>query len=30
MVQIGETDDEDKPKFAGLQKNQKIEDISLE
>jgi len=30
MVQIGETDDEEKPKFTSLQKNQSIEDISLE
>jgi len=30
MVQIGETDDEVKPKFTSLQKNQSIEDISLE
>ena len=30
MVQIGETDDEEKPKFTSLQKNQSIEDISLD
>ena len=30
MVQIGDTDDsEDKPKFAGLQKNQKMDEVSL-
>ena len=30
MIQIGENDDEEKPKFTGLQKNQSIEDITLE
>ena len=30
MVQIGEIDDEEKPKFTSLQKNQSIEDITLE
>ena len=30
MIQIGETDDEDKPKFTSLQKNQSIEDITLD
>jgi DNA topoisomerase-1 len=30
MVQIGESDDEDKPKFASLRKNQSITSISLE
>ena len=30
MVQIGETDDEEKPKFSSLEKNQSIEDITLE
>ncbi len=30
MVQIGEQDDEDKPKFASLQKDQSIQTISLE
>lgn len=30
MVQIGSTDDEDKPSFAGLQKNQSISTITLE
>ena len=30
MVQIGDTDEtDDKPKFAGLQKNQKMDDITL-
>ena len=29
MVQIGETDDEEKPKFTSLLKNQSIEDISF-
>ena len=30
MVQVGEIDDEEKPKFTSLQKNQSIEDITLE
>lgn len=30
MVQIGEAEDEEKPKFASLQKNQSIETITLE
>lgn len=30
VAQLGETDTEDKPKFAGLKKNQSIEDITLE
>ncbi|MBU2649964.1 MAG: type I DNA topoisomerase [Bacteroidetes bacterium] len=30
MVQIGETTDEEKPKFAGLKKDQSIETITLE
>lgn len=30
MAQIGEADDEEKPRFAGLRKNQSIELISLE
>ncbi|WP_070138555.1 type I DNA topoisomerase [Crocinitomix algicola] len=30
MVQIGESDDEEKPKFASLQKDQSIQTISLE
>lgn len=30
MAQIGETESEDKPKFAGLKKNQSIEDVTLE
>ena len=30
MIQIGENDDEEKPKFTALQKNQSIEDITLE
>lgn len=30
MVQIGETDSEEKPRFAGLLKNQSIDTISLE
>jgi len=30
MVQIGTVDDEDKPKFAGLQKDQSIETITFE
>ena len=30
MAQIGDTDAEDKPKFAGLRKNQSIETITLE
>lgn len=30
MVQIGDTDSEDKPRFAGLRKNQSMDDISLE
>ncbi len=30
MAQIGETESEDKPKFAGLKKDQSIEDITLE
>ena len=30
MVQIGEQDDEEKPKFASLQKDQSIQTISLE
>ncbi len=30
MVQIGETDSDEKPRFAGLLKNQSIETISLE
>lgn len=30
MAQIGSTDDEDKPSFAGLQKNQSISTITLE
>ncbi len=30
MAQIGETESEDKPKFAGLNKDQSIEDITLE
>ncbi len=30
MVQIGEVEDEEKPKFASLQKNQSIETIQLE
>ncbi|HTO16476.1 MAG TPA: type I DNA topoisomerase [Edaphocola sp.] len=30
MIQIGNTDDEEKPKFASLNKNQSIETISLE
>lgn len=30
MVQIGESDDEDKPKFASIQKDQSIQTISLE
>ncbi len=30
LAQIGETDSEEKPKFAGLRKNQSIETISLE
>lgn len=30
MAQIGEVEDEEKPKFASLQKNQSIETISLE
>jgi DNA topoisomerase-1 len=30
MVQIGEQDDEDKPKFASLQKDQSIQTITLE
>jgi len=29
IVQIGETTDEEKPKFAGLNKNQKMEEITL-
>jgi len=30
MVQIGESDDEEKPKFAGLRKEQRLEVITLE
>ena len=30
MVQIGESDDEDKPKFASLQKDQSIQTITIE
>jgi DNA topoisomerase-1 len=30
MVQLGETDSEEKPKFAGLRKNQTMESLSLE
>jgi DNA topoisomerase-1 len=30
MIQIGEPDAEEKPKFAGLRKDQSVEDISLE
>ncbi len=30
IVQLGETDDDDKPKFAGLKKGQSIETITLE
>jgi DNA topoisomerase-1 len=30
LVQIGEVSDEDKPRFAGLMKNQRIETITLE
>lgn len=30
IVQLGDTDSDDKPKFAGLQKNQSIENITLE
>lgn len=30
MVQIGDTESEEKPRFAGLRKNQSMEDISLE
>lgn len=30
MVQLGETEDEEKPRFAGLKKEQSIETISLE
>ena len=30
MVQLGDTSSEDKPRFAGLQKDQSIDDISLE
>jgi DNA topoisomerase-1 len=30
MVQIGHADDEEKPKFAGLQKNQSMDSITLE
>ena len=30
MAQIGENDDEEKPKFTSLQKNQSIENITLE
>ncbi len=30
MVQIGETSDEEKPKFAGLLKGQSVQDITLE
>ena len=30
MVQIGENDDEEKPRFTSLQKNQSIENITLE
>lgn len=30
MVQIGSSEDEEKPKFAGLQKNQSIQDITQE
>jgi len=30
MVQIGQTSDEDKPKFASLRKDQSIQDITLE
>lgn len=30
MVQIGDTDDEDKPRFAGMRKDQSIETITLE
>jgi len=30
LIQIGESEDDEKPKFASLQKNQSIEDISLD
>ncbi len=30
MVQLGDTDSEEKPKFAGLRKGQSIETITLE
>lgn len=30
MVQMGDTDNEDKPRFAGLKKNQSIETVTLE
>ena len=30
MIQLGEVSDEDKPRFAGLMKNQRLETITLE